>query len=520
MTVENVNISIFGGTYEPINSAGKTLCEKTDNNVTSFSDVLNKKISGNNSLNGNNDSIRKNDDFNAAQKLKQADGKDEAAEVSKAVEETSDESGNETKTNVFDEKLKVKDTEDNQVDEMTVQQIADALSQIIEQIKELLGISDEELIAGMESMEIQPKDLLGDGKLAQLLTVVAGDGEAISLVTNEELYTALQSLNETVEAVKEELLDNTGLTKDELEEVLEQLKNISANEEQPAVTELTDEEQLVTTETVNASANEEQSTVMIVEDNTVVIPQAQETAKKSVEQLTDDMIEELPENRQENQESDTLKLQSKKTEHDSGNGGKNTNDFNGQQEMMQNTNNDTTAVETAAKPISSYASENTENILRQLADAVKIIKNENLTEMELQMHPASLGTVNVSLVTKGGSVTAEFTTQNEAVRAAIESQVSQLVSNLEQQGVKVEAVEVSVAGHELEKNLDEKSNGEQSRKEQEEKQRIQGVRRNSINLRAFESGDELAEEMQEADDATRIAMEMMTANGNSMDLMA
>ena len=44
--------------------------------------------------------------------------------------------------------------------------------------------------------------------------------------------------------------------------------------------------------------------------------------------------------------------------------------------------------------------------------------------------------------------------------------------------------------------------------------------RNSINLNAFADGDELVQEMQEADDATRIAMELMAANGNSMDLMA
>ena len=36
------------------------------------------------------------------------------------------------------------------VDEMTAEEIADALSQIIEQIKEILGITDEELMAGMD----------------------------------------------------------------------------------------------------------------------------------------------------------------------------------------------------------------------------------------------------------------------------------------------------------------------------------------------------------------------------------
>ena len=95
-----------------------------------------------------------------------------------------------------------------------------------------------------------------------------------------------------------------------------------------------------------------------------------------------------------------------------------------------------------------------------------------------------------------------------------------MITNLEEQGVKVEAVEVSVASHQMERNLEEDSQNEQSRQEQEERQRVQGTRRNSINFNAFVDSDEIAEEMQGADDATRIAMEMMAANGNSMDLMA
>ena len=89
--------------------------------------------------------------------------------------------------------------------------------------------------------------------------------------------------------------------------------------------------------------------------------------------------------------------------------------------------------------------------MRQIADMIKIVKGEKLTEMELQLHPASLGTVNVSLTTKGGMVTAEFTTQSETVKAAIEAQASQLKANLEEQGVKIEAIEVSVASHQMEK---------------------------------------------------------------------
>ena len=85
----------------------------------------------------------------------------------------------------------------------------------------------------------------------------------------------------------------------------------------------------------------------------------------------------------------------------------------------------------------------TESIMKQLADYVKIQKGTELTEMEMQLHPASLGNVHIQLATKGGVVTAQITTQNEAVKNAIETQVVQLKDNLEEQGVKVEAVEVS-----------------------------------------------------------------------------
>ena len=171
--------------------------------------------------------------------------------------------------------------------------------------------------------------------------------------------------------------------------------------------------------------------------------------------------------------------------------------------------------------VGKFTSENTESIMRQIADMVKIVKNENLTEMELQLHPASLGTVNVSLTTKGGVVTAEFTTQNEAVKAAIEAQASQLRANLEEQGVKIEAIEVSVESHQMERNLDKNGQDQQRQSQEQETQRIQGMRRrSSINLRAFANGEELEGEMQGADDATRIAMEIMAANGNTMDLLA
>ncbi|MDE6985150.1 MAG: flagellar hook-length control protein FliK, partial [Lachnospiraceae bacterium] len=195
----------------------------------------------------------------------------------------------------------------------------------------------------------------------------------------------------------------------------------------------------------------------------------------------------------------------------------------GQNNTANNVQNNLSEVNStaAAEGVEKFTSESTENIMRQLADMVKIVRNESLTEMELQLHPASLGTVNVSLTTKGGMVTAEFTTQNEAVKAAIEAQASQLRANLEEQGVKIEAIEVSVESHQMEHELDKNGDRQQKQSQEQETERIQGLRRgrSSINLRAFMNEEELEGEMQGADDATRIAMEIMAANGNTMDLL-
>ncbi len=520
MAVKTVDVQSFDAAMAFGTSA--QLRKSAESGAQSFGEVLNKageRVADKSQPAAKNAGQKKPETGTDNAKTQESKEKSEMAEKMQETTNSTDdtkevvEEGAADAKTVFDEKLNAAEGNE-EPDKLTTEQIADALAQIIEQIKELLGISDEELLASMESVGMEPKDLLNADNMAQLLAAVAGEGEAISLVTNEDLYAALQELTATVDEASSKLLEDTGLTPEELDAFMEKLAQMENNAlDEPVMTDAVKEDAALET------AGQEEVLPVVVEDHT----KTQQT--KTSEQQTQNQYEELPENRQENmaENSPTTgmgKVQTQKPEHDT-HGQEKSDDMGGQHGTVQNFGekfNETPQV--SAQEATSYATETTESILKQLADFVKIIRNENLTQMELQLHPASLGTVNVSLVTKGGAVTAEFTTQNEAVRAAIESQVSQLVTNLEEQGVKVEAVEVSVASHEMERNLEDSSQNDQSRQEQEEQQRVRGVRRNSINFNSFADGDELAEEMQTADDATRIAMELMAANGNSMDLMA
>ncbi len=395
---------------------------------------------------------------------------------------------------------------------MTIDEITKALEQIIEQIKQILGITDDELLSGMDALGMQTYDLLNADNMAQLVTAISGEDSTVSLIANEELYTALQEITQTVDTQVGSLLENTGFTGEELDAVLQKLQEM---ESQELDDQLQDMEMLSLETAMEPAVDERQEPegpVIISEDNT----RADEQPAKQYDQL--------PENQQDNPVEIGAKSQTQSAGKDTkGSDDKESGNF-GQNNTAQNFQNNLseTGAAATAEGVEKFTSESTENIMRQLADMVKIVKNENLTEMELQLHPASLGTVNVSLTTKGGMVTAEFTTQNEAVKAAIEAQATQLRANLEEQGVKVEAIEVSVESHQMERNLDKNGQEQQRQAQEQETMRVQGMRRgrSSINLRAFADGEELEGEMQGADDATRIAMEIMAANGNTMDLLA
>ena len=121
--------------------------------------------------------------------------------------------------------------------------------------------------------------------------------------------------------------------------------------------------------------------------------------------------------------------------------------------------------------------EQTQNIMNQIMDYMRIQVRSDMTQMELQLNPASLGTVNINITSKAGVITAQFLTQNETVKAAIESQIVQLKNSFEEQGIKVESVEVAVANHSFERNL----NGEGSRQQQSQDGRRKGTRRVNLN---------------------------------------
>lgn len=85
------------------------------------------------------------------------------------------------------------------------------------------------------------------------------------------------------------------------------------------------------------------------------------------------------------------------------------------------------------------------DIVYQLVDAVKVNITPENTSLEMNLNPESLGRVNLSITQKNGVMTAQITTENQVSKEALESQLQILKDNIEAQGVKVEAIEVTVS---------------------------------------------------------------------------
>ena len=175
-------------------------------------------------------------------------------------------------------------------------------------------------------------------------------------------------------------------------------------------------------------------------------------------------------------------------------------------DVMVNTNQVTETPLTDA-----YISVDTMDIIDQIVQSTKVTIDNEVSTMEMQLNPEKLGKIYLNVTSREGNINAQLAVSNEAVKEALESQIATLKENLNQAGVKVDAVEVTVSSHEFERNLEQNH----SREEQEgSRQEESASQRRNIQMSSL---DELSGVMSEEE---TLVAQMMIDNGNSVDLTA
>lgn len=343
---------------------------------------------------------------------------------------TTDTNNTKADTDAVDKKQNAADTgkadktdkskQDNKSDE----KVNDVVQNVKDTIKEELDVSDEDIAKAMEVLGITDNDLLSVVKVTELVSALTG-ADSITLITDDDMSGKLTSVLDAVNTAQEDIAD------------------------------------MLNTDVDDA--------VLVVRTDAVVKKDTDETAVKNTDSsITDN---------QSVSETESLSdvLAAKVTAQGSSKHEESTGEHTGEQ------NHNTQSYGGVADSIiqsmkDSFADIVTEDtsrvseadIVNQVIDQIKLSSGRELASIEVMLNPERLGSVHVTVTAKNGILSAQIAAQNEQVKTALENQVTALKENFQNQGIKVEAVEITVMTHQFEAGQNFGQN-ESERKQSEQK---------------------------------------------------
>lgn len=310
---------------------------------------------------------------------------------------------------------------DNEVKEngnKMTQDVQNAVSDIKEKIKKTMNVSDEDIESAMEQLGIIAEDLLDMQKLTDLVVALSGNTDSLEFLTDADSVSMLNDILEYAKSVTDNLEDVYNVGIDSIKEML-----VSAKD---------DVKQSVVKE--DAQPEEQPEAVSQHELSDVI-------AQKTKVQADNDNN---ADDKQQTHMSDKASVQNE--------------NFTGN--MAQNIQNAFSEI------IDEVSNVNEADIVRQVVEQIKVTTGQQLSSIEIMLNPENLGKVHIAVTARQGVITAQLTAQNEQVKAALENQMTALKEHFNNQGVKVESVEITVQSHgfESQQNL-EGNNSEQAGQE-------------------------------------------------------
>jgi flagellar hook-length control protein FliK len=469
MTTKEVMTQIVNSVQANYKSEVKS---NTDQTTDSFQSYMNSN------LKTNNDVSRNNDTTNVGRADSKSSDKDEKSTTAKTDKETkakdntstentsSTEKPSEKDTSTVSEKKTVENTKDECIEENPIQeQISELQGKIKEMLLSELDISDEELENAMATLGLNYLDLFDPSKLSQLFLEVKGIDDISSILTDSGLSDELNELMNSVNSID---LTEFSLTKEDIAKFVDNLNAVEGNPNTKVMPEMNQVNPVNTDET-KETLDDEQPKITV------------EVTKQSESGTSTHDDSPMHEQKQSNDPAIS-------------NANLNT--------IVTNLTNAVVAGDFSEQVM---VVEQMRDIVNQVVEQIKVLIKPGETSMEFQLNPENLGKVNLTVTQREGVLTAQFVVQNEMAKEALENQMITLKETLENQGIKVESVEVTVSNFGLSQNGMSDGNSEQ--------QKSSSKRRN-INIdEAIEMEEELTEE-------ENLTAQMMVQSGNSIDYSA
>lgn len=374
---------------------------------------------------------------------------------------------------------------------------------VVKVIADKYGVSEEEINKLLEEMGLSVLDLLNPQNLVNFIVQLTGVASGNELLLDEKFLTVMETLEDTAASLMKDLnVDVEGL-----QEVINQMNMVEENTELPASFQETIEN--VVEDVVNAEKNMKttEDVVQVSDDikttdteMKVEVEKYTKVSETDVQVETDDVtaVNDVKEETSftNNQDNDGNSLFNNQSQTDTVM----------THQTMINVNQ---ASDVSQTTFGSYMSTDTIQIIEQIVEQMRVSISADTTSMEMQLNPENLGKVYVNISAEEGVINAQFRATNEIVKEALETQIATLRENLNQAGVKVDAIEVTVQTHQFDQNLEQGQGRQFAEPDKKSKPR----RIQLEDILSMDLMDELEEDEQ-------LAAQMMLANGNTVDYTA
>ena len=411
--------------------------------------------------------------------------------------------------------MSIKTASNSSITDKKAQEITDDISsQIVEKVTDDLDISEDELNNAMQLLGLTAMDLLNPANLAALYCEVTGSvSDPQALVLNADFTALFNDMSQIASENAAQLDLLSQLTASDDGEILN--TDIISSADAPDTTES------------SGSVNTPEKTADSSYDDTAALGQnINDTADEAVKvydgSAKDGSYQNTDEGTSsgetgngvtsgENTDKSQTKVQADSSFDDSDEHVLQHDDALSDNSTLhasvsEQLNTDTSFERSQSQ---SHSRVDTTDIIRQIVDSISISNTTEESAIELQLTPESLGRMYINVSQKNSEISARIAVSNEAVKEALQTQMVNLKEALNNSGIRVNEVEITVASHEFERNLEQGAANDSRQQEST----------NSYNgSNSSDSG--IDSDMMQDRAEERLVTQIMRDNGNSVDFTA
>lgn len=376
---------------------------------------------------------------------------------------------------------------DNEIEENieeVTEAAASAITGIINLIADNLNIEPEKVIEAIDNLGFDAADMLDTNVINDVVKELTGMESMMDILTDKELSEMIKNIYMEIGEIEELFEKDFGISKEQLTDILDNNVDITPITEKA--------EDVVTKEVPGQSAD------FVISENSDSMKTA--TYNESDKDVSDEVINvnnadiENEEVEQENNSSQSSDYGSENKNMKNDNVIMNVNDnVSTKTEGLKTESINTESTKTETHETSKHAAGNeavnllsgiketvvekiagednglADKIIKQITDDIRMYARRDTTSLEIQLEPETLGKVSLTVASKSGVVTAQLVVQNEVAKEAVESQMTTLKESMNNQGIKIEAIEVTLASKEFEENLDKHGDASEHQEQKHKK---------------------------------------------------